>query len=469
MRPLTHAFIILFSLFVPLAQAQIKSQLGREELRDLNGTLKSSLLKAQQNEFGTGKPKLDLANLTAQSTKSPAELEQLLDPKEERLTTEQLQKLLREHRLNGDVQMLKSSSFIVPGWKRRIEQTQQVIPGNEKGGGPLNLALASLALEGRPGLSEAAAQKFANSADKTTCPSAVVARLFATKLAVKASSAKVETDNQLNAEEQRLRRYLSTSKADISKFEDAKSIEALQRFEAAWRDVLENCFASPHSFKSFETLKARIGTFVGNDKVPFCTGLLVADGVVLTARHCFLDIDTSPKSPYTRVQFISADGKLAVNLDAEAAKTAAGPTHVWDDDQLLVSIPKQDIELLPIPLMADVQPFYADAPKTQLLLIAALPLARDLAADKFPSGFVISKQPNTCFVAFQGRKCLTHMCSVTPGSSGASIFSDEPTPKWLGIHVGPESKGNSCSPLGTDITSNYAIRNLKSELSSYIK
>lgn len=402
---------------------------------------------------------------------SPSELDKILNRQSGKsLTTPQIQKILSEYQPKEQLKILNSRQFNI---KIRPE-VQQVIGGYVEGGGELKAALVSLGLKGSRmqglGMPEASVVRVIEkkAADKTSCPMTVAVGLEDARRAVESEPPKVAPQNRLNEEEQRLRRYLRTPIQQRAQYETEEGLRRLVKFEAAWRAALANCFDSPHNMPAFLNLKSRVGTFEGSDNVSFCTGLLVADGVVLTARHCFAEVDVSAQGQYKKVRFRTADDNL-LEVDVGAAISTASPSYSWEEDQLLVPVSKRGMVLDPISRESDVEPFYSTEQTTSLLLVAALPLARDLAPDRFPTGFVISRQPNTCFVAFKQEGCITHMCSVTPGSSGASVFSNQATPKWLGIHVGPESNLNSCSPMGGRVASNYAVRRFNSELAQYIK
>lgn len=353
--------------------------------------------------------------------------------------------------------------------RRRREQTQIPIGGEANGGGTLQVTLKTIAE--RRNLDPQRILKIIEDkgADRTSCSTAAVKAIEEARVSVAALPPLVRTSTLVNEEDQRLRRWLR-SPASASLVERPASIPRLKRYEAAWRTLLSECFAPAESLPAFEHLKTRIGTFDLGDSVPFCTGLLVADGKVMTARHCFVSLKGKPNFPEgTRIAFRTADGFKPAYLIAQELNQLANVKYTWDADQIVIDVDKRGIELDPLPMGNDVTPVYSPERTTQLLFIGVLPLSLELDSDKFPSGLVTNRQPSTCYVAHVDAGCMTHMCSATPGASGASLFTAESTPRWLGVHVGPETKTDSCTGVGDSIYANLAVRRTSQELTKYFR
>jgi len=266
--------------------------------------------------------------------------------------------------------------------------------------------------------------------------------------------------------DERLARYLREKTR-----ETGGAAIALQRFEVAWRRVLSACFRPPTGLPQFEAIRSRIGAFQGpGDSLPWCTGLLLADGVILSARHCFFDSESGLfRSAATAegVQFKLADESAALPVALSQFDQRGATFNYWDD-QILVQVPKSG-KLYPALTKSSSLVALGDSPiawqnRTELMVFGIVPLARALNPTDYPSGLAAPRVEG-CYVAFKGSDCVTHMCSVVPGASGSSIFTAD-TGRWVGLHIGPEDK-YKCSPLVGSFTTNIAATELNAEIRIY--
>lgn len=338
---------------------------------------------------------------------------------------------------------------------RKHATVQQVIPPGEKPGTQGD----ALDLIGRPEvpatiLSAAVARLRAN--DQTTCTREIVRELDDAQRLVRntsVDSVPIEADD-------RLFRFLH--KLAGAENETATSRPALQRLEGAWRSVLANCFTAPETRPLFAQLSGRIGAFSVPGSAPFCSGTLLENGKILTARHCFIEEHTGQliARNVKQLSFALADGSAVLDITPGFSPTDQKSYQLLGD-WIVVAAPTLDKPLPKLPVAQELVAFpeaaLARTHPTSLEVFAAVPLARTLDPVRFPSSIVGYHLPG-CYVVFKQASCITHMCSVVPGGSGASLFTTSgDRPQWVGIHVGPETTvGGSCSNRST--STNMALR-----------
>ena len=260
------------------------------------------------------------------------------------------------------------------------------------------------------------------------------------------------------------RLYLRLTNPILSaKLERPEAVAALQALEATWRSVLAACFQRPDSGEHWAALKARVGAFQASIGAPVCSGLLIQDGSVLTARHCFFDFQTGAfVYPNTQqITFMTADGGKRLSVDMAKLRSMDGSSFSYEREPFVVPVQQSGTPLSTISVEDKVVAF-SDGPtawkdRTLLVVYATVPLSGVLDPAAYPAS-VARPIAGGCYVLAQQATCIAHMCNVVPGSSGASLFSSgSVSPRLIGVHVGPEQVNQSCTSIPSS-TANIAAR-----------
>lgn len=362
----------------------------------------------------------------------------------------------RPELIDSNVRSISNGNFAAYGSLKRFEGNQQVIPGGEKSGsqGDAFNQIGKKALPDLPStkLSTLATQLKVNGL--TSCSREIVIGLENAQGQVR----NVPVDSINFPPEDRLYRFLH--KLPGFQAETENSIRALQLLASAWRSILANCFTTPTDQPLFSKLAGRIGAFSKPESAPFCSGTILEDGKVLTARHCFVD-----KNNVTRnlqdITFTLGDGSDVLNvteLEVTPLNTIGFNISI---DWIIVGVSKQGKNLPKFSaakkLISVSEAIVSNQKPTPLEIFSLVPLAKTLDPIRYPTSIVGYKLPG-CFVAFKKEHCVTHMCNAVPGGSGASLFAPtDSDPLWVGIHIGAETpNGGSCS--NTHASTNMALR-----------
>lgn len=377
---------------------------------------------------------------------------------EQQLLLRQLREPQGQDKGAGHLRLLQNSTF-------------RVVPGGN-GPGSLESVLNGISIkEVLPTMAVTATKAELAKAD-VACTTTLVETLEETQRGVEATPLEPPMDTSGTDPDERLYRLLSGT--GMPSGESAKSLPKLRQLEAAWRAVLSACFIPPSQLATFQTVAARVGVFIVPNRPPFCSGTLMADGIVLTARHCFFRKGeaTPQKDLVTSLVFAPADGSLPLKLDAKQFDTA----EAFDDtlqDQLLVKVA----------VTGKPQPLFEQAASlatltetkgellgvTQMFMFGANPLARVLDAASYPHSIVGSARPG-CFAIFKNDQCFTHMCGVMPGASGASMFTlRQNRILWAGQHTAAEGKELNLYCAGSTSAANFALRANRPEISALLK
>lgn len=362
------------------------------------------------------------------------------------------------HGLSGDVRPGALSDTATPIAARRFNVIQQVVPpGDEPGtqGSTIRKIVKNSGM--KPGAASAAAASVGATAT-SPCNRQVVEELASAQRGVSA----LPVDLTDIPPDERLYRLL-TGHGSAAR-ETQASRAALKQLEGAWRSMLEKCFSAPSDRPLFSHLAGRIGAFAVPGRAPFCTGTILENGKILTARHCFFDYRDG-RLVTQNVQglvFALADGSSTLEIPATGALSSAGPPFDATRDWIVIDAPQLQNAPARLPragaLLAFPEAAFAGEQPTALELFSVLPLAGVLDRVRFPKSIVGFSLPG-CYATFKQDACLTHMCGVMPGGSGASLFLREaPQPTWAGLHLGPETPEDGSCSGNAELSANMALR-----------
>jgi hypothetical protein len=346
-------------------------------------------------------------------------------------------------------------------------RSQRVVP---PGDGPGSQGPTLVGIGTNSGLPHELAKETATrlgALQSASCAQEIVDGLDSAQRAVRA----VPVDDLDIPPDDRLYRWLLKSRG--AERETSLSISALAQLESAWKSMLSKCFAAPQTRPLFSKVAGRVGAFSAAGGPPFCTGTLLEDGKILTARHCFFDFASGTLiEPHLKeLTFLVADKSAVLTISPVALRASGTNRFDATGDWIVIDAPKLNKAIPKLGLARTFRDF-SEAAKTKttptpLELFSVVPLASTLDPAKFPAS-IVGFPVAGCYVVFVQPQCITHMCGVVPGGSGASIFVDSSSePTWAALHIGPETVDNgSCSATPEPVASNLGIRGV-SAIESY--
>lgn len=171
---------------------------------------------------------------------------------------------------------------------------------------------------------------------------------------------------------------------------------------------------SPY-YRASEPVGEIILTLSDDSIIPQCTGIVLNEELVLTARHCFEGLGLSIKAVTFLLGYRTFHSGTPYKLNVKAREVGAAQQ---DDYMLLSAIDRFDISKLKIPKLGD------DPYSKQDLLIYHHPFGQSL---------MLSMQG--CRAALEATEgvVLQHYCDTETGSSGAPIMDIEFN--LVGIHL----------------------------------
>lgn len=259
--------------------------------------------------------------------------------------------------------------------------------------------------------------------------------------------------------DERLYQYLKANKVTM---ESPAAVQALTQLETAWRSMLDKCFVSPSERGLFAAVSHRVGAFEALGGLPFCTGTLLGDGNILTARHCFFDDAGDLRAAsILNLRFRTANGSSTLIPDIDALKKAPRQAMSPDTDWIVIKAPPGSTPLESLQATATLEQFDATLKNgipTPLEIFSVVPLAKTLDPKRFPES-IAGHGMAGCYAVQTTPSCFTNMCAAVGGGSGASIFSSSNgQPRWAGMHLGRDGEYATCSAGGEQVYGNFALR-----------
>lgn len=220
----------------------------------------------------------------------------------------------------------------------------------------------------------------------------------------------------------------------------------------SYKKVDLHCFSDLENLgKRFDdaNVKDVMGIFVekrNGVENPFCAGLLLDNGEVMTAKHCFYEMkeQNAGKAKYSYDDF--ANDKLWFCLLSDLShKYFITPTD-FPVERFGTQNDYVEVSLKNFPEMNVKIEYGTPEDKQKVFVISASSFVNKT---EWKERIRITK-PGTCFVSSPNANgCLVYSCNTSRGFSGAPIFFlNGDTIKVVGIHSGP-GKGSTCDTNDT--------------------
>jgi len=275
---------------------------------------------------------------------------------------------------------------------------------------------------------------------------------------------------------QELARLYLNNRNEFNRQHSEKTVQELTaKYIDSFKQLIDNCYtaAEQSSFVKDHSLMSRLGriTWADNDA---CTGMLVGKGTyVLTARHCFKEINS-----HSDLWFRPATSQDRYQVCAIGQANALSEDKLKDvaQDQVIVRIapglkdPAAISVLLKSSLRSMVEEKNGDTTAPTLLTqISYMPLANTVSPNRFPSGYVQGKS-GVCAAKEKNKGCFSHFCSMESGGSGSALFvANQKDLTLAGTHIGDSDKTNNCEESFVLNVATYINKALLQPFSNAVK